>query len=389
MTELWYLDSAYWRAHLLDEVLRHWLENAVDRRYGGYVTDFDRAWQPKGAGDKTLVSQARLVYNFACGYRHTGQFEYREAAEVGLAFLREHFLDRRDGGWFWQCRREGDVTDTRKDTYGHAFVIFALAEYARAFAVSEAVELAAGALAVLRDRMTDRQGGGLWTRATRDWQPETDRRSQNPHMHLLEGLMALYDVTTDGGVIDYAASVCELARDRFVHPEHGCLEEFFATDWSKPDDCRAEPIQVGHQFEWAWLLSRMADRAPHDGYRELAGDLMAWGIRNGFDGLHGGVFDQCDRQGRPVRDTKTFWPQSEALRALMYDYCGGRSHEDVLSSCAEFVRRHSVDREHGGWFTSVDRQGQPVNTDKGAAWKLDYHAVSLCDEALRLLTPGG
>jgi len=29
--------------------------------------------------------------------------------------------------------------------------------------------------------------------------------------------------------------------------------------------------------------------------------------------------------------------------------------------------------------------GVLLNADKGSAWKVDYHMVSLCDEALRLL----
>ena len=386
MDDQWYLSSECWRRHLLDDLLRHWLEHAPDRQHGGYVTDFDRRWQPTGTGEKTLVSQARLIYNFCCGYRHTGCDEFRLAAEHGLTFLRERFADATHGGWVWQCRRDGKVTDPRKDTYGHAFAIFALAEYARAFDCSDASSLARQTVAVLQDRMSDHQHGGLWTRAAGDWQPDTSGRSQNPHMHLLEALLSLHAVSADPAVLDLAVGICRLARQRFIHPQHGCLEEFFAADWSRLDDDQAAPVQVGHQFEWAWLLNRIADRGEDHGFRDLATTLMAWGSRHGWDQRHGGVFDQCDRRGRVLRDSKTFWVQSEALRALLYDSCRGvTTHRAALDSSGRFVWQHCIDHEQGGWFTTVGRDGQVINADKGSAWKVDYHMVSLCDEALRLL----
>jgi len=386
MREDWYLDAGAWRRHLVDEVLQHWLARAVDRQHGGYVCEFDRRWGLVGAGLKTLVSQSRLVYNFCVGFRRTGRAEFRDAAEHGVTFLREHFADRVHGGWIWQCRRDGSVDDDAKVTYGHAFVIFALAEYAHTFDRSDAADTARRTVEDLQQHMRDGAVWGFWTRATRDWRPETQRRSQNPHMHLLEALLSLYRATEDERVLGLAEGICRFARDSFVHPEHGCLEELFASDWSRLADNQAAPVEAGHQFEWAWLLNRAADLGADPSFRGLAEKLLGWGVRYGWDNQRGGVFNQCDRHGRPLQTDKTYWVQSEALRAMFYvARGGGQLDARVLQTTADFVWQYCADHEHGGWFATVDRRGSPVNADKGGLWKLDYHVVSLCDEAIRLL----
>ena len=76
MPQEWYFDAEAWRQHLVDEVLKHWLERGVDREHGGYGCEFDREWNSVGSGLKTLVSQSRLVYNFCAGLRRTGRAQF-------------------------------------------------------------------------------------------------------------------------------------------------------------------------------------------------------------------------------------------------------------------------------------------------------------------------
>ena len=141
----------------------------------------------------------------------------------------------------------------------------------------------------------------------------------------------------------------------------------------------------------AWLLNRLSDVGGGDEHRELAKRLLDWGVRHGWDARRGGVVDQCDRRGRVMRDSRTFWVQSEALRAMLYAWRrgGGLVEPEVLATTSEFVWRHCADHEHGGWFSCVDSGGEPISSDKGGVWKLDYHIVSLCDEAMRLLGSDG
>ena len=57
--------------------------------------------EPKSFG--TLVSQTRLIYNFAQGFALTGEQIYGDAVESGARFLRENFWDEEFGGWVKAC----------------------------------------------------------------------------------------------------------------------------------------------------------------------------------------------------------------------------------------------------------------------------------------------
>ena len=53
-------------------------------------------------------------------------------------------------------------------------------------------------------------------------------------------------------------------------------------------------------------------------------------------------------------------------------------------SLFSFVKNSFLDPVYGGWFTSLQPDGTPLQKDKGSAWKLDYHQTGLCLEAIRL-----
>ena len=59
-----------------------------------------------------------------------------------------------------------------------------------------------------------------------------------------------------------------------------------------------------------------------------------------------------------------------------------------LLKTVHFVKKNFVDNEYGGWYTSREANASPlsqnVDTDKGSAWKVDYHIVGMCMEAIRL-----
>lgn len=376
----------FWRGYMLETFLRCWQRHCLDREHGGYIADFDRQWRFIGPGHKSLVSQARLIYTFSAGCRHGGSAEFADPAGHGLQFLQEKMADREQGGWLWRVSRDGMVLEPVKHTYGHAFVIFGLSEYARAVARPDAAALALRTLQALRQSAAG-PGGGFWTLMDRSWQPIERRRGQNPHMHLLEACMSLYDASGDRLAIETALQIADLATRRFVHPRYGCLEEYFEEDWSALSDDEAEPVRVGHQFEWCWLLNRLSDRTGQEHWRDLGDSLMDWGLRYGTDRQYGGFVNTCSRQGDPLDTSKSHWVESEALRALLYLVIARKREglRETFMDAAGFARKYCEDSEYGGWYSSVQADGTPENDHKGSEWKLDYHMTSLCEEAVRLL----
>ena len=375
-------DLSWFERHLLVDLLPHWLENAVTEE-GLFLPHLDRRWRRREGSYGTLVSQARLLYNFAQGYRWTGREDYRVAVERGARFLMSRFRDPEYGGWVWSCAPDGRVLDASKDSYGHAFVILGLAHACRWAGVSECGEVALEAWDVLSTRLQDRYGG-LVRKTTRDFaEIEGGPATQNPVMHCFEALLALSDLPGLGYMREEAQRVADFVLTRLVREEDGALPEWYTDDWSPLVGEQGGRMIIGHQFEWAYLLSTAVGRGLPEIYLDHAARLLDYGLRVGYDPAAGGVYSHLSPDGRAVSKTRVWWAQCEAARALLhFALLRGRSDlyerfERTMAFCLDSM----VDDVYGGWFIGAEGvKGR--ETDKGSHWKVDYHAVGLCVEAM-------
>ena len=394
--ELPSFDFAWFREQLLANILPRWLERAPTPE-GLFLPHFDREWRPTGERFGTLVSQGRLLHNFAVGYEATGEAAYRDAVEAGARFLLGPFRDRQHGGWLYAVEADGTVVDEHKDSYGHAFVLFGLAHAAR---VTGDPEIRAGvldAVETLNGRFRD-GCGGLASRMSRDWRDLDARRSQNPVMHAFEALLAASAVKGLAGLLDATAGtsfagpasraaerVARFVFDRLAGAD-GALPEIFTMDWRPLPADEGGWINIGHQFEWAFLLSRAVEAGLPASYLTHAEELIEQGLRLGFDAAHGGIFTAATPSGEVKPARKGWWEQCEAIRALLH-FAVRRGRDDLrepLERTLAFVKRSFIDAEHGGWFAQAEADGRPLPSRKGGPFKLDYHQVAMCAEAIRL-----
>jgi mannose-6-phosphate isomerase len=372
------------RAHLVDELLPLWARHGLDRVHGGYWNRLGPDLAPRPDGHKRLLVHARQLFSFTRGVELGGGETAREAAGHGLAFLRGRFWDARHGGWFTTSDDAGAPLDRRKDLYAHAFAIFALAHHARAFGESTSLELSRETLELVRERLRDPVAGGFFEGASEDWQPLRGARRQNPHMHLVEALLALAEVAPDSGALDDANALVELLATRWLDAQSGALVEHFDPDWRPLPGEAGRAIEPGHHFEWVWLLDRLAEIAPGGPARALADRLLAFGRRFGVD-ADGGVFDQVDREGRPLLASKRLWPQTERVKALAARV---RAANDPalraeLDAGLRYCFARHVDARTRGWHEQLDQNGRVLSDAQNATSV--YHVVLALDEASRAL----
>jgi mannose/cellobiose epimerase-like protein (N-acyl-D-glucosamine 2-epimerase family) len=367
--------AARLKRHLLDELLPYWAERGVDGVHGGFHNRLDGAGRPLPDASKRLLVQARQIYAFSAAARLGAPFGLELAAR-GVAFLEDAFRDRVHGGWFHTASSEGEPLDRRKDCYGHAFVVFALAHYAAASgdetALARAQETAALALARLRDR----EHGGYHEAADESWAPlrELPRR-QNPHMHWFEALLALHAVAPDAALLAEAGGLLALLRGHWLDRERGCLGEHFGADWKPAPGPEGEVVEPGHHYEWCWLLLRDAAARGRAAPPE-AETLFAFAERHGIDGS-GGVFDRVDRRGRLLAGSQRLWPQTERLKAL-----AARGASAALAAGLTRVFDRYA-RPEGGWTEQLRADGRPESGIQNATSV--YHVVLALREAMEAL----
>lgn len=371
-----------WVDSFLHGVWSDWRAHA-DTPSGLFQPYLDRQWQPDGDGPRTLVSQCRLIYNFARASEQTGDEGYAALARRGLSALDRSFARPRAGGYAWACHPDGTVADDTDNAYGHAFVVLAQATAAACLGEAHYRDAALRTWAFMQRRFRDDQGGLVW-HVTHDGRIRDEPRSQNPLMHTFEALLTLAPLDDSGVARRDALAIWHFLHARLLGP--GCLPEWYEADWTPTRDPQRALVEIGHAFEWAFLLSEAQPLYPDDDLLTPGRQFLAFGMRHGYDAAAGGIYSHVGYDGTLRQRRKGWWEQCEALRAIARYAArhGGDELVDPLRQSLTFVRRHYVDDTYGGWYTNPPGMGGTPSLAKGHAYKLDYHVVNLCRELLAI-----
>ncbi|WP_299219702.1 AGE family epimerase/isomerase [uncultured Alistipes sp.] len=95
---------------------------------------------------------------------------------------------------------------------------------------------------------------------------------------------------------------------------------------------------------------------------DLTGDIMPFWLRHGLDREHGGVYTCLDREGRLMDPTKSVWFQGRFgyICAAACNRIERRTEWLAASkSCIDFIERHCIDTD-GHMFFTVAADGRPV-----------------------------
>ena len=123
-----------------------------------------------------------------------------------------------------------------RDTYGHAFVLLGLAWYYRLTKDAQIRAIVDSTLAFVDEGLASQNGGYV------DAVPAPDAiRRQNPHMHLFEACLALYEALEDPQHLTRAAAIFDLFAERFFQPATGTLCEYFTAELQA--GCRGRPAR--------------------------------------------------------------------------------------------------------------------------------------------------
>ncbi len=285
-----------------------WLAHGIDRQRGGFFEALDLHTKTCTADFRRLRVAARQTYVFSEAYR-AGLPGADEAARLGLDFLDRHAAHP-EGGYAWRFDLNHLAIDHTRDLYDHAFVLLALAS---AVSVAPAETLrpkALGLLAWIEASLPHPQGGYL------ESLPPALPRRQNPHMHLLEALLAAYEAFGDEIFIARARSLVAVFSTRLFDHRSRSLPEFFDDGLEPHRENGVFLVEPGHHCEWVWLLHRFQSLTGADPQlQEIASRLMEFVDLHGIDPKHRDVIDSVGSNGQMMQASARLWPQTERLKA--------------------------------------------------------------------------
>jgi mannobiose 2-epimerase len=310
------------------------------------------------------------------------------AAKQGYLFLLDHFLDQENGGYFWKTDLAGKPTHDCKFLYGESFVVYAFVEYHRASGDTNALRHALDLYGVLQKRLHDPKNGGWIEHTERDWTPLSpgDRRNEvevvgfksaNAHLHWMEALAELYEVTRDVEVKQSLEEALRINQEHFYPKDAGRSCFHRQPDWKAVTDPRSAGLSYGHNVEFAWLMIRA---------EQVLGRSPSWphfyahldhALRYGCDVERGGLYARGVND-QPASDTsKVWWAAAEWVAALSdaLKHRPNPAYEQALLKQLEFVRKCQVDPKDGIWIDTVAADGRPRSTAKAHNWKANYHDV--------------
>jgi mannose-6-phosphate isomerase len=236
-----------------------------------------------------------------------------------------------DGGWARRLDRDGNVLDPANDLYDLAFVLFSLAHLHRLTGDPEPLRQAERTLVFLRRRMARPSGGfANVDPADNGW------RQQNPHMHLLEAALALFEASRDERWAVLATELVALFRTVFLDPDSGTLGEYFTPTWRRAAGIDGDKVEPGHHAEWIWLLDQHQSLTG-----EPTGDLIrpldALCLGHGTGPETGLVRDEIGRDGSLRLGSSRLWPQTEMLKAHCVLHRAALSRTDRTDAQARLV----------------------------------------------------
>ncbi|MBQ4514235.1 MAG: AGE family epimerase/isomerase [Anaerolineaceae bacterium] len=379
------------RKMLLSNIIPFWL-NLKDEENGGYIGYVGYDLVPDKQAEKGCILNSRILWFFSkCGI-YLRKNELKAAAEHAYIFLRDHFVDRTNGGVYWSVDCRGQKLDAAKQTYNQAFAIYGLSTYYCMSGNREALDLAFDLFTQIETRCFD--GKGYLESFQENWTTKESEqlnengvnaaRKMNTLLHIFEAYTELYYASKNEKVAAAMYRVLNIYKDRFFDPARRSLKVFCDTDYNSLLDI----YSYGYDIEASWLMDRgcalLSDQQAISKIYEIDAVLADNAYENGFLG-------ECmatERVNGNLDPWRVWWVQSEAVLGFVNQweqYPKKGIYADVVKRIFHCIQRDFVDHRPGGeWFWRVDENGNP-DREKPVVepWKCPYHNSRMCLELIR------
>jgi len=344
-------------AWAIDDALPLWATAGFDAESGRFLEALTLDGKPVSTMPTRLIVQARQVFSYAVAAkrkRHEGAVEIVERGY--RAMVRDYHSPDGKPGWVYSVSRDGAVGDARRDLYSHAFALLAIGAYVDVTGRRDALGLVEETLAFIdRDLHAPLSGGYLEALPG-----TTDVRRQNPHMHLFEAMLSLWEVTGEGRYLARAGEMYGLFSTRFFRPVPGVLGEYFDAALASAAGTAGDIVEPGHHSEWIWLLRRF-EHATDRKVQPYVDALYDHAARHGYD-PSGLMVDEVLADGTHRLPSHRTWPMTEAIKANIVEAASGRPGASTKAAALAnlLFDRFLQPAPRGGWMDRLDANGRPA-----------------------------
>ena len=367
--------ASKYKTELLDSVLPFWLNNSIDKEYGGYFSCLDRDGSVYDT-DKFIWLQGREVWLFSMLCNKLGKKqEWLDAAIQGAEFLKKYGHNG-DYDFYFSLTREGKPLVEPYNIFSNTFACMAFAQLAKATGSEEYAEIARR----IFKRILERRGNpkGKWSKAVPGTRPMKDFALP---MIICNMALEVEDIINDPQQLEKTIDEClHEVLDVFYQPDLGCmLENVSSLDNSRLDCFEGREINPGHNLEALWFMMNLGIRRNNKALINKCVEISLSVIEMGWDKEYGGIFYFLDSKGVPQQklewDQKLWWVHIESAIAMIkgYQLTGNKKCLEWFEKLDEYMWSRFKDPLHPEWFGYLNRRGEMLLPLKGGKWKGCFH----------------
>lgn len=364
-----------YKTELLDSVLPFWLDNSIDKVYGGFFTCLDRDGSVYDT-DKFIWLQGREVWLFSMLCNKLGERkEWKEAAVQGAEFLKKYGYTG-DYDFYFSLTREGKPLVEPYNIFSNTFACMAFAQLAKATGSEEYAGIARNIFRRILERRSAPKG--KWCKAVPGTRPMKDFALP---MIICNMALEVEEIINDPELLEKTIDDClHEVLEVFYQPDLGCMvENVSSIDNSRLDCYEGREINPGHDLEALWFLMNLGIRRNDKALIDKCVKIALSVIERGWDKEYGGIFYFLDSKGAPQQklewDQKLWWVHIESAIAMIkgYQLTGDAKCLEWFEKLDEYMWSHFKDPLHPEWFGYLNRRGEMLLPLKGGKWKGCFH----------------
>lgn len=383
---------AKFRDELLESCVPFWLNNGVDKEYGGVLNCLDRKGKVYSE-DKSVWMQGRAGWMFSYIYNHIEKKqEYLDFAKSCIDFAAKYCIDKTDGRMYFTVTRDGKPLRKRRYWFSETFYIIANAEYYIAtkdvFYLETAKKYFKFVYGMYKDPSTD-----PYKITPKSYAETRDMKTlANPMIMLnVASIMRDADEKNFGYYNDIITGLIEDIKV-FYKPEYKAMFENITSENEailNSSPCRV--INPGHDIECSWFLLEEGIKRNDQPIINFAKTVFDEAFELGWDKEYGGITYFKDVLGFPVEayehDMKLWWPHNETVIAslMLYKHTCDEKYKEIFDKVCDYAFKHFSDSEYGEWFGYLRRDGKPTEPPcKGHTYKGPFHVMRMFAKCLTM-----
>ncbi|MCL1884275.1 MAG: AGE family epimerase/isomerase [Defluviitaleaceae bacterium] len=390
--------STWAKEDLSENLLKWWAAFTVDEKNGGFYGTVRSDNTPDENASRAIVLNSRLVWTFSAAYAVTKNEKHKEMAERAYLYFTKHFYDDKFGGFHSEVGYTGRPISEHKFMYGNAFAVYGLSEYSRVFGCENAKKLAMETVSLMDENMWDYEHGGYFETATNNWKyaPEIitainedikNQKTMNTHLHIMEAyanLLILADSGDSKALRSRTRELVNLFINKIINPTNHHVYYFQTRDWLPT----TYEFSLGHDIEASWLLTWAAEVLGEPeiiAVAKTAGINLARAVYDDGIAESGAIHTSYFPKTRKFSENFSWWEQNEGVVGFLnaFQITGEKKFLDASLDALNFIDKHFIDKERGGWFTHVNSQNIPMkNNDKSGVFVCPYHNARMSIELI-------